>query len=101
MKPLNNKPPFYIKLSHTLLCPGLIVVILPTTQCILAPVACGFIFAILLLPVAQGLEKLRLSRGLAATLAVLLFITCMFGLIYFISWQMSSFLTDLPQLEKR
>ncbi|WP_343702239.1 AI-2E family transporter [Chitinophaga sp.] len=101
MKPVSNKPPFYIKLSHVLLSLVLIVVILRTTKDILAPVAFGFIFAILLLPVAQGLEKLRCSRGLAATLAVLLFILCMFGLIYFISWQMSSFLTDLPQLEKR
>ncbi|RPE09102.1 AI-2E family transporter [Chitinophaga lutea] len=101
MKPVSNKPPFYIKLSHTLLSLVLIVVILRTTKDILAPVAFGFIFSILLLPVAQGLEKLRLSRGLAATLSVVLFILCMFGLIYFISWQTSSFLTDLPSLEKR
>lgn len=101
MRPLQKTEPFYIRLSHTLLSLVLIVIILRTMKEILAPVAFGFIFAILLLPVAQGLERIKFSRGLAATVAVLLFILFMAGLLYFISWQTSSFLTDLPLLEKR
>lgn len=95
-----HKQPFYQKLSLTLLSLVLIVVILRTTKDILAPVAFGFLFALLLLPVAQGLEKLRVPRGLAATLAVLLFVFVMLGLLYFISWQTTNFLSDLPTLEK-
>lgn len=95
-----HKQPFYQKLSLTLLSLVLIVVILRTTKDILAPVAFGFLFALLLLPVAQGLEKLRAPRGLAATLAVLLFVFCMLGVLYFISWQTSTFLSDLPTLER-
>src|SRR5690606_25068764 len=95
-----HKQPFYQKLSLTLLSLVLIVVILRTTKDILAPVAFGFLIALLLLPVAQGLEKLRVPRGLAATLAVLMFVICMLGLLYFISWQTSTFLSDLPTLEK-
>lgn len=94
------KQPFYQKLSLTLLSLVLIVVILRTTKEILAPVAFGFLFALLLLPVAQGLEKLRMPRALAATLAVLVFVICMLGLLYFISWQTTNFLSDLPTLER-
>ncbi|WP_162946392.1 AI-2E family transporter [Chitinophaga barathri] len=102
MRPsLNNKQPFYIKLSHVLLSLVLIVVILRTMKEILAPVAFGFLFAVLLLPLAQGLEKLKFSRAWASTVAVLLFVISMLGLVYFISWQTTSFLTDLPVLEKR
>ncbi len=96
-----NKPPFYIKLSHVLLSLVLIVIILRTTKDVLAPVVFGFLFAILLLPLAQGLEKLRFPRALAATVSVLLFVLFMLGLLYFISWQTSTFLTDLPGLEKK
>ncbi|WP_341840574.1 AI-2E family transporter [Chitinophaga caseinilytica] len=95
------KPPFYMKLSHVLLSLVLIVVILRTTKDILAPVAFGFLFAILLLPLAQGLEKLKLPRGAAAGLAVLIFVFFMAGMLYFISWQTSTFVSDLPMLEKR
>ncbi|MGX5821023.1 AI-2E family transporter [Chitinophaga lutea] len=101
MKQVSTKPPFYIKLSHILLSLVLIVVILRTTKEILAPVAFGFLFAILLLPLAQGLERLRFPRALAATVAVLLFVLIMCGMLYFISWQTSTFLADLPLLEKR
>lgn len=95
-----QKQPFYHRLSLTLLSLVLIVVILRSTKEILSPVAFGFLFALLLLPVAQFLEKLRCSRGLAATLAVLMFVICMLGLFYFISWQTTIFLSDLPTLEK-
>ncbi|WP_109698798.1 AI-2E family transporter [Chitinophaga deserti] len=101
MRPPVLKPPFYMKLSNILLSLVLIVVILRTTKDILAPVAFGFLFAILLLPLAQGLEKLRLPRAAAAGIAVLIFVIFMAGMLYFISWQTSSFLTDLPVLEKR
>ncbi|WP_341835427.1 AI-2E family transporter [Chitinophaga pollutisoli] len=101
MRPPVLKPPFYMKLSHILLALVLIVVILRTMKDILAPVAFGFLFAILLLPLAQGLERLKLPRGAACGLAVLIFVIFMAGGLYFISWQTSSFLTDLPVLEKR
>lgn len=101
MKPLTNKPPFYIRLSHVLLSLVLIVVILRTMKEILAPVAFGFLFAVLLLPLAQGLERLKLSRGLASTISVLVFVISMLGMVYFISWQTTTFLSDLPVLEKR
>ncbi len=101
MRPPVLKPPFYMKLSHILLSLVLIVVILRMTKDILAPVAFGFLFAILLLPLAQGFERLKMPRGAAAGLAVIIFVIFMSGILYFISWQTSSFLTDLPVLEKR
>ncbi|WP_295118756.1 AI-2E family transporter [uncultured Chitinophaga sp.] len=101
MKPVTRKPPFYTKLSLVLLSLVLIVLILQVTKEVLAPVAFAFLFSLLLLPLAQLMERIRFSRGAAAGIAVFFFVLSMAGILYFVSMQMAGFLADIPLLEQR
>lgn len=101
MKTGLRKPPFYTKLSLVLLSLVLIVLILQVTKEVLAPVAFGFLFSLLLLPLAQLMEKIGFSRSIASMICVFFFVLAMGGILYFISMQMAGFLADIPLLEKR
>ncbi|WP_295654347.1 AI-2E family transporter [uncultured Mucilaginibacter sp.] len=92
--------PFYTKLACmliSLLCIGYLVFI---AKEILEPLVFSFLFAMLLLPVARFLQyKLRLPRGAAAMMAVILFTAFMVSIAYIIGLQLSSIYSDWPKIQ--
>lgn len=94
--------PFYERLSLVLiglLSLGYIVV---QGKEVLDPLIFGFLFAILLLPIANFLEKkLRLPRSIASLVSILLLITVVSGVLYLVGSQISNLTSDWPQLKSQ
>ncbi|WP_158563189.1 AI-2E family transporter [Chitinophaga silvatica] len=95
------KLPFNARLTFTLFSIILVIYIAHTGSNIIIPLTFATLIAIGLLPVVHQLEKWRFPRGLAAFLAVLLFII-MIGLVtMLLGTQMASFISDFPTLEQK
>ncbi|MEO6633870.1 MAG: AI-2E family transporter, partial [Mucilaginibacter sp.] len=92
--------PFYERLSLVLI--GLLSLgyIIIQGKEVLDPLIFGFLFAILLYPMASFLErKLRLPRAIACLLAILLMLAFISGIIYLVGSQISNLASDWPQLK--
>src|ERR1700712_3841662 len=92
--------PYYAKLAFILIiliCTGFVCYL---GKELLAPIVFSFLFAMLLLPLSRFLEyKLRLPRGLACMLSVILF-TAFIGLIgYLIGLQVGNLSDDWPKIQ--
>jgi len=94
--------PFYVKLACVLLSILLLGYLAILGHTILAPLIFGFLCSVLLLPLANFLErKLRMPRSLASLLssiALLLIIAAVFTLI---GTQLSGLAQDLPAFKKQ
>lgn len=92
--------PFYERLALTLigfLALGYLIVI---GKELLDPMIFGFIFAILLLPVSDFLEKkLRLPRSMSSLVSILLLVGVVFGILYLVGSQISKVTDDWPMLQ--
>jgi predicted PurR-regulated permease PerM len=95
------KPALYIRVALILHAVILSLFLLHVSKTITIPLFFAFLIAILLYPVSNWLEKHRLSRGLAAAIAVTLFVLLVGAFVYFFSMQLVSFSKNLPQLENR
>jgi len=98
----NTAVPFYEKLSLMLI--GLIALgyLIVEGKELLDPLVFGFLFAILLLPIANFFEgKCRLPRSLAAFIAILLMLLFITGVFYLVGSQISKLTHDLPMLKKQ
>lgn len=93
--------PFYKKLGFTLLSLILIVFIFYIGQHILIPLLFAILLAILLLPVAQFLQRIRFNRVLSILCALVGAMIVISALIYFLTSQIASFLNDMPTIESR
>src|ERR1700749_550300 len=94
--------PFYEKLSLVLV--GLFalgyLVIIGKEE--LDPLIFGFLFAILLLPIASFLEKkLRFPRSASSFASILLLIGFISGILYLVGSQISKLAYDWPMLKKQ
>lgn len=94
--------PFYVKLACVLLSILLLGYLAILGHTILAPLIFGFLCSVLLLPLANFLErKLRMPRSLAsllASVALLLIIAAVFTLL---GTQLSNLAKDLPAFKKQ
>jgi putative permease len=94
--------PFYEKLSLVLVglfALGYLVII---GKEVLDPLIFGFLFAILLLPIANFLEKkLRLPRSASSFMSILLLIGFITGILYVVGSQISRLADDWPMLKKQ
>ncbi|RAJ82363.1 putative PurR-regulated permease PerM [Chitinophaga dinghuensis] len=95
------KLPFYAKLALTLLSLVLIVIIVRTGSEVIIPLIFAFLISIMLLPLANLLEKWHFPRGLAAITSLLVFIILFLSVLMLLIKQMESFITDLPQLQHK
>jgi predicted PurR-regulated permease PerM len=69
---------------------------------ILAPLVFALLFAVLLLPLANFLERrLRFPRSMASLVAVLLLVLAMIGLLYLVGSQISNLADDWPQFKQQ
>lgn len=93
--------PFYAKLALVLLSIALILLFMYLGKVVFIPLFFAFLIAVLLHPLVSKMEKIRFPRALASALAVLLFLACLSGLIFFFSHQVVRFSKDLPHLQKK
>jgi predicted PurR-regulated permease PerM len=94
--------PFYAKLALVLI--GLIALgfLVVHGKEILDPLMFGFLFAILLLPIGNFLERrLRLPRSAASFVAILLLVGFISGIIYLVGTQITNLTSDWPQLKNQ
>jgi len=100
MKPVNL--PFYAKLALVLIfiiCLGYLAIL---GQSLLAPMMASFLIAMLLLPLANFLEKkLRFKRNLASLVSVAVMISFIASIIYFLGNQLSDLGQDWPLLKQQ
>ncbi len=90
--------PFYQKLASVLISLFALGYLAIISKELLSPVIFSCLFSILLLPLASMLERgLRLPRGAASMLAVLLLLAGISALIYLIGSQISRLADDWPQ----
>src|SRR5260221_14030521 len=96
------KVPFYERLSLVLI--GLIALgyLIIQGKDLLDPIVFGFLFAILLLPIASFLEKkLRFPRALSSLFSIILLISFISGILYLVGSQISKLVSDWPMLKSQ
>ncbi len=91
--------PFYLKSTVVLFGLILVCFALFNLQDILAPIAFALVFAILLNPLVGKLQRRGVHRVVAISLALVLAIIVVGGILVFISTQVISFGDNLPQLK--
>ena len=92
--------PYSIRLCFRLLLVVLIGFIIIQCQAIFVPLYFSVLISILLLPIANILEKLQMPRALAALLAVLIAFIVFAIIVYLLSSQIITFLNDIPAIKK-
>ena len=96
-----TQKPFYHRLSHSLLAIGLILVAIYFGQDILVPLALAGLLAVLLRPVESWLtRRLGIHKVVAISLALLLAIIVITGLMVALSMQLAQFSDDVPKLRE-
>lgn len=70
-------------------------------QPILSPLISAFIVALLLRPLSNGIERLKINRGISAVLSILVVLLVLTGLSYFFSSQVGSITSDLNAIGAR
>ncbi len=89
--------PFYTKLAMVLVSLISIGYIFVLGKEILSPLLYSFLFAILLVPLASGIErKLKLPRSAAAGISVILLLLFIFTILFFVGSQISNLADDWP-----
>lgn len=96
-----NSFPFSARLCFTLLSLALIATAIYLGRGILVPFFFSIIFALILSPVTNYLVRKEMHPFLAILVPVVLGVLVIALLVYFISFQVSVFLNDIPALEKR
>ena len=97
---INNQSPLYVKLGFKFLVIFFIVLFIYVAQNILIPFAFAILLALVLLPIVQYLELKKLSKVLSISVAILLALSVISGVIYFLSSQITSFMRDIPSIRE-
>jgi len=97
---MENQLPYYIRLCAKLLLLFLIGWIANIGKSIIVPVYFSILLAILLLPLANAIERLKIPKAIADLTSVLLAVGVIAVLIYFLSTQISSFVGDMPSIRR-
>ena len=92
---------FYARVALILHGIALVLVFMYLGKSVFIPLFFAFLIAILLRPLVQRFEKMHFPRSLAAIVAVLIFVACIGGLIYFFSHQVIRFSKDLPHIQEK
>jgi predicted PurR-regulated permease PerM len=93
--------PFYIRLTFMVISLIGITFFIYIGKSILIPILMAFLIAVLLMPIVNFLNtKLKFPNILSSTIAVILFITLIIGILAFISYQISDIADDLAEIRK-
>ena len=93
--------PGYVKYLIILASVVLSCYVLITAKSILAPVVTSLILALLLHPVSNLIERIKIPRGISSILSIILVCLVIFGLFYFFSSQVRTISRDLVSIEAR
>lgn len=93
--------PFLTRLAYVLISLVIIIYGMYILRDLLIPLTFAGVFALLLLPVCQLLERFRFPRWLAITVAILLTIGALILLFYLVYIQIMDFEEILPQLTEK
>ncbi|RWY57248.1 AI-2E family transporter [Mucilaginibacter gilvus] len=94
--------PFYERFALVLIGFCILGYLVIVAKEILDPLLFGFLFAVLLLPLANLLErKLRLPRSASSFISILLMIGFVGGILYLVGAQISNLASDWPMLKKQ
>jgi predicted PurR-regulated permease PerM len=99
IKPTALQLPYNIRLCIQLLSFVLIIFILIEGQAIFVPLYLSVLISILLLPIANLLERINFPRALSSLVSVLFAFAIISLIIYFLSAQIISFLNDIPTIK--
>lgn len=94
------RPPFYQKLSLTLLAIGIIMTAIYLGQDIIVPLALAGLLAVLLRPLEQRLIKIGIPKLVAITLALTIAILVVSAVAVLISMQVAEFSDEWPKLKR-
>ncbi len=97
---VNNQSPYYVKLAFQFLVIFFICFFINVAQNILIPFVFAVLLTVLLLPVVAYLERKHAGKIISISIAVLLALSFIVGLIYFLSSQISGFLKDVPSIKE-
>jgi putative permease len=100
----SNSPskPFYIKLPAVLVSLIALVYIAVLGKAILTPLLFSFLFSMLLLPLANFLEKkVHVPRSAASAVSVILLVLLLICILYLIGSQLSNLADDWPQFKQQ
>ncbi len=95
-----STPPFYQKLSLTLLAIGIIMVAIYLGQDIIVPLALAGLLAVLLRPLEQWLMRIGIPKLMAITLALTLAVLVVSAVTVLISMQLADFSDEWPKLKR-
>ncbi|TLU98252.1 AI-2E family transporter [Dyadobacter luticola] len=95
-----STPPFYQKLSQSLLAIGLIMLAIYLGQDIIVPLAMAGLIAVLLRPVESWLERIGVPKIVAISLAVLLAVVIVSAVTVVLSMQLADFSDEWPRLKR-
>ncbi|WP_426295881.1 AI-2E family transporter [Dyadobacter endophyticus] len=95
-----STPPFYQKLSLTLLAIGIIMIAIYLGQDIIVPLALAGLLAVLLRPLEQRLIQIGIPKTLAITLALFCAVLVVSAVTVLISMQVADFSDEWPKLKK-
>ncbi|HWB25196.1 MAG TPA: AI-2E family transporter [Chitinophagaceae bacterium] len=98
----SNTTPFYTKLAMVLISLIALGYLAILGKKLLVPLLFSLMFAILLLPLANALEKwLRLPRGAASILSVIILISGIGFILYIVGAQLTNLASDWPQFKQQ
>jgi len=95
---MTQTTPFIVRLSHTLLSIGLIILFMYIAKSILVPLIFAALLCIVLMMPCDYMEQHGMPRSVAAIICLVLAITVVFIIFYFISSQIINFRDELPKL---
>jgi predicted PurR-regulated permease PerM len=98
---METKFPSYAKIAFNLISITIIGWLIYIGKDILMPIAFATLFSILLLPLNNFLERIKVPRIFAIILSISLSSILLGLLIYFLSFQISNFTKDIPALSKQ
>ncbi|QQL48674.1 AI-2E family transporter [Mucilaginibacter ginkgonis] len=94
--------PYYAKLAYVFTAIIGFGFLVHIGKSMLDPLMFGFLFAVLLLPLANFFEhKWKLPRSASAFLAIFLFVLFVGGIVYLVATQISRLADDWPMLKKQ
>ncbi|RAU83423.1 AI-2E family transporter [Pontibacter arcticus] len=92
------KLPTYLKCIAILMGLLLLIYFMQLFKAVLVPLAFAMLFALLLLPLSQNLERLKLPRALAIMFSLIVVISILGLVIWFLSAQIMSLTSELDKI---
>ena len=98
---METKSPFYLRATITLFGIVLFMFVLYILRSVLVPLSFAFMFSILLNPFVNWIESKGVNKIVAISIALLLAILVVAGIMLFVSSQIANFTENVPVLQKK